>query len=101
MAGLYRDRGIVLRSIKLGEADRIVTFLTEGRGKVRAVAKGIRRPKSRCSMPRRTGTENPAYYQAFSLIGETGFEPATARPPAGAIRFCQAVCGGIERSELL
>ena len=47
MAGLYRDRGIVLRSIKLGEADRIVTFLTEARGKVRAVAKGIRRPKSR------------------------------------------------------
>jgi DNA repair protein RecO (recombination protein O) len=47
MAGLYRDRGIVLRSIKLGEADRIVTFLTEGRGKVRAVAKGVRKPKSR------------------------------------------------------
>jgi DNA repair protein RecO (recombination protein O) len=47
MPGLYRDRGIVLRSIKLGEADRIVTFLTEGRGKVRAVAKGIRKPKSR------------------------------------------------------
>lgn len=47
MAGLYRDRGVVLRSVKLGEADRIVTFLTEGRGKVRAVAKGIRKPKSR------------------------------------------------------
>lgn len=47
MAGLYRDRGIVLRSIKLGEADRIVTFLTEARGKVRAVAKGIRKPRSR------------------------------------------------------
>lgn len=37
----------MLRSIKLGEADRIVTFLTEGRGKVRAVAKGIRKPRSR------------------------------------------------------
>ena len=47
MAGLYRDRGVVLRSIKLGETDRIVTFLTEGRGKVRAVAKGVRKPKSR------------------------------------------------------
>jgi DNA repair protein RecO (recombination protein O) len=47
VAGLYRDRGIVLRSIKLGEADRIVTFLTEGRGKVRAVAKGVRKSKSR------------------------------------------------------
>jgi DNA repair protein RecO (recombination protein O) len=47
MPGLYRERGIVLRSIKLGELDRIVTFLTEGRGKVRAVAKGVRRPGSR------------------------------------------------------
>ena len=44
---MYRDRGIVLRSVKLGEADRIVTFLTEGRGKVRAVAKGVRRTSSR------------------------------------------------------
>jgi DNA repair protein RecO (recombination protein O) len=47
VAGLYRERGVVLRSVKLGEADRIVTFLTEGRGKVRAVAKGVRKPKSR------------------------------------------------------
>jgi DNA repair protein RecO (recombination protein O) len=44
---LYRDQGIVLRSIRLGEADRIVSFITEGRGKVRAVAKGVRKTKSR------------------------------------------------------
>jgi DNA repair protein RecO (recombination protein O) len=44
---LYRDRGVVLRTIKLGEADRIVTILTPGQGKVRAVAKGIRKPTSR------------------------------------------------------
>ena len=44
---LYRDQGIVLRSIKLGETDRIVTVLTQGHGKVRAVAKGVRRPGSR------------------------------------------------------
>jgi DNA repair protein RecO (recombination protein O) len=44
---LYRDAGVVLRTIRLGEADRIVTFLTEGRGKVRAVAKGVRKTKSR------------------------------------------------------
>jgi len=45
--GLYRDQGIVLRTIKLGEADRIVTILTQGHGKVRAVAKGVRKTKSR------------------------------------------------------
>jgi DNA repair protein RecO (recombination protein O) len=45
--GLYRDEGVVLRTIKLGEADRIVTILTQGHGKVRAVAKGIRKTTSR------------------------------------------------------
>lgn len=43
----YRDQGIVLRTHKLGETDRILTLLTLGRGKVRAVAKGVRRPGSR------------------------------------------------------
>ena len=43
----YRERGIVLRTWKLGETDRILSLLTAGRGKVRAVAKGVRRPGSR------------------------------------------------------
>jgi DNA repair protein RecO (recombination protein O) len=43
----FRDRGVVLRTIRLGEADRIVTLLTEQRGKVRAVAKGVRRTMSK------------------------------------------------------
>ncbi len=43
----YRDEAIVLRTIRLGEADRIVTFATLEHGKVRAVAKGIRKTKSR------------------------------------------------------
>jgi DNA repair protein RecO (recombination protein O) len=47
MSGLYRDEGIVLRTIKLGEADRIVTMLSLGNGKVRAVAKGIRKTTSK------------------------------------------------------
>jgi DNA repair protein RecO (recombination protein O) len=45
--GLYRAQGIVLRSMRLGEADRIVTFYTQGNGRLRAVAKGIRKSKSR------------------------------------------------------
>ena len=44
---LYRDEGVVLRTAKLGEADRIVTLLTRNHGKIRAVAKGVRRVKSR------------------------------------------------------
>ncbi|GAA3755481.1 DNA repair protein RecO (recombination protein O) [Spinactinospora alkalitolerans] len=44
---LYRDEGVVLRTQKLGEADRIVTLLTRRTGLVRAVGKGVRRTKSR------------------------------------------------------
>lgn len=44
---LYRDHAVVLRQHKLGEADRIVTLLTRQHGLVRAVAKGVRRTKSK------------------------------------------------------
>jgi DNA repair protein RecO (recombination protein O) len=43
----YRDDAVVLRTQKLGEADRIITLLTRHNGRVRAVAKGVRRTKSR------------------------------------------------------
>ncbi|MEE2523326.1 DNA repair protein RecO [Pseudarthrobacter sp. J75] len=43
----YRDYGVVLRTHKLGEADRIITLLTKHHGQVRAVAKGVRRTSSR------------------------------------------------------
>ncbi len=43
----YRDDGIVLRTQKLGEADRIITVLGRSTGRIRAVAKGVRRTKSR------------------------------------------------------
>lgn len=44
---LYRDVGIVLRTYKLGEADRIVVLLTQDHGKVRAIAKGVRKTRSK------------------------------------------------------
>ena len=44
---LYKEQGIVLRAHKLGEADKIVSVLTQGSGKVRAVAKGIRKTTSK------------------------------------------------------
>ncbi|HET8929966.1 MAG TPA: DNA repair protein RecO [Acidimicrobiales bacterium] len=44
---LYRERGVVLRTHKLGEADRIISLVTESRGKVRAVAKGVRKTTSK------------------------------------------------------
>jgi len=47
MKELYRDVGVVLRTYKLGESDRIVVFMTAENGKVRAVAKGVRKTKSK------------------------------------------------------
>lgn len=43
----YRDEIVVLRTHKLGEADRIVTMLSRNHGKIRAVAKGVRRTASK------------------------------------------------------
>lgn len=44
---LYRDSAVVLRTWKLGEADRIVVLFTRGHGKVRGVAKGVRKTRSK------------------------------------------------------
>jgi DNA repair protein RecO (recombination protein O) len=44
---VYTSDALILRTYKLGEADRIVVFLTRDRGKKRGVAKGARRAKSR------------------------------------------------------
>jgi len=44
---VYTADALILRTYKLGEADRIVVFLTRDRGKKRGVAKGARRPRSR------------------------------------------------------
>jgi DNA repair protein RecO (recombination protein O) len=44
---LYKTKGIVIKTHKLGEADRIVTIITGTHGKIRAVAKGVRKTKSK------------------------------------------------------
>jgi DNA repair protein RecO (recombination protein O) len=43
----YTTEGLVIRQFPLGEADRIITIFTQDMGKVRLVAKGVRRPKSK------------------------------------------------------
>ncbi len=44
---VYTSDSLILRTYKLGEADRIVVFLTRDRGKKRGVAKGARRVRSK------------------------------------------------------
>ncbi len=43
----YQTEAIIIKKIKLGEADRILTLYTPNLGKLRAVAKGVRRPRSK------------------------------------------------------
>ncbi|MDR0365419.1 MAG: DNA repair protein RecO [Bifidobacteriaceae bacterium] len=80
----YRDTAVVLRTHKLGEADRIVTLLTVNHGKVRAVAKGVRRTKSRFG-----GRLEPfnqvdlQLYEGRSL--DTVTQAVTVAPYSGAI----------------
>ncbi len=46
---LYRTEAIVLKRSDFGEADRLLTVFTPGRGKLRLIAKGVRKPTSRKS----------------------------------------------------
>ena len=43
----YQTQGVILKRVDYGEADRIITFFTPDRGKVAAIAKGVRKPKSK------------------------------------------------------
>jgi DNA repair protein RecO (recombination protein O) len=47
LSGPLKTEGVVLRSLRFGEADRILHLYTPGRGKVGAIAKGVRRTRSR------------------------------------------------------
>lgn len=44
---VYKTEAIVLRTMELGEADRVLTVLTPRLGKLRVIAKGVRKPRSR------------------------------------------------------
>lgn len=43
----FSTEGIILRRTNYGEADRILSIITPGRGKISAIAKGVRKPKSK------------------------------------------------------
>ena len=105
---LYRDQGVVLRTIKLGEADRIVTILTQGHGKVRAVAKGIRKtgepvrgparadeprrvpvlpgPRARRRHPGRDDRRQPRAARALRLSHPRGVDARGRRPGRAGAR---------------
>jgi DNA repair protein RecO (recombination protein O) len=94
---LYTADALVLRTYKLGEADRIVVFLTRDRGKKRGVAKGARRPRSRFVGALEPLTEvRVAYFEKErrELVGlnyaETVRSPMAMGGPADAGDYAQS-----------
>jgi DNA repair protein RecO (recombination protein O) len=75
---LYRDEAVVLRTQKLGEADRIVTLLTRRHGRVRAVGKGVRRTSSRFGARLEPGSHIDV--QLYSRLPEGQASPGGRRP---------------------
>ena len=83
---LYTTEALILRTYKLGEADRIVVFLTRDRGKKRGVAKGARRPRSPFAGALEPMTEvRTAYFESErrELVGLNYAE--AVRSPLGVI----------------
>jgi DNA repair protein RecO (recombination protein O) len=75
---LYTADALVLRTYALGEADRIVVFLTRDRGKKRGVAKSARRPRSKFGGALEPLTEaRVAYFESArrELVGLNYAEP--------------------------
>jgi len=101
VSGSLKTEGIVLRSLRYGEADRILHFYTPDRGRVSAIAKGVRRAKSRFG-----GRLEPFFrlnlvlYEGRSeLLTVTSAETLAGHPRLredaaaldGAARACEAV----------
>jgi len=101
MAGTLKTEGIVLRSLRYGEADRILHLYTPDRGRVGAIAKGVRRSRSRFG-----GRLEPffrldlvLYEGRGDLLTVTSAETLAAHPRLredagaldGAARACEAV----------
>jgi len=101
VSGSLKTEGIVLRSLRYGEADRILHLYTPDRGRVSAIAKGVRKTRSRFG-----GRLEPFFrldlvlYEGRSdLLTVTSVETLAAHPRLredaraldGAARACEAV----------
>src|ERR1700685_2862024 len=109
MAGPVKTEAVVLRSMRYGEADRILHVYTPNRGRVSAIAKGVRRARSRLG-----GRLEPFFRLQLDLnegkgelLTVTGAQPVAgharlrgdARALDAAARACDAVGGLVEAGE--
>ena len=94
MPGAYKTEAVVLRSIRYGEADRVLHLYSATRGRVSAIAKGSRRPRSRF------GGRLEPFFRLDLVLYEGRGELATVtgayrrRPPEPALERAGADGGG-------
>src|SRR4051812_7357149 len=63
---VYRAEAVVLKRLSIGETDRVVTLFTRDRGKLNAVAKGARGPRSKLA-----GVTEPfTYFKGLLALGQ-------------------------------
>ena len=104
--GPYRDRAIVLRTYRLGEADRIVVLVGRDHGKIRGVAKGVRRTRSRFgSRLEPTGHVNISLWRGRgdldTVTGADSIEQfAAIREDLGLLGRAMAMLEAVERLAL-
>lgn len=93
---LYRDEGVVLRTYRLGEADRIVVMMTRGHGKVRAVAKGVRKTTSRFG-----GRLEPPSHVAVQLYAGRELDVVTQAETVEAFRLVREDLDRLTRATMV
>lgn len=90
----YRDEAVVLRTQKLGEADRIVTLLTRRHGRVRCVARGVRKTTSRIGARLEPfGHVDVQLYEGRSLDSVTQVESIEAHGAVLAVDYSRWTTG--------
>ena len=109
MPGSFKTQAVVLRSIRYGEADRVLHLYTPARGRIGAIAKGSRRPRSRF------GGRLEPFFRLELILHEgkgdlatvTGAHTVAAHASlrssgpaiAAAARACDAMCRLLDSSE--
>ncbi|HVR88726.1 MAG TPA: DNA repair protein RecO [Candidatus Limnocylindria bacterium] len=86
----YRAEAIVLKTHDFGETDRILTLLTRHFGKVRVVAKGIRKPTSRLA-----GHAEPLTHATYQLARGRNLDVLTGAESLAMYRELRADLRGI------
>ena len=94
---LYRDTAVILRTYRLGEADRIIVLMTKGHGKVRAVAKGVRKTRSKFG----SRLEPGSYIQVQLYEGRGELDIVTQAETVEAYRRTREDLGRLSRAASL